>query len=130
MTFDATYADYVPNSMPDGWGITFEPLDSDDRRNFILAPTGRGDMRGEIFRRLGVKIPTDYSTAHCAYHPDPDLWFDYRRQAQALAICEGCPMRTTCIEEAEARRERGCVAGRSFFGPNAQPSYNVTERAE
>lgn len=100
MTFDATYADYVPNSMPDGWGITFEPLDSDDRRNFILAPTGRGDMRGEIFRRLGVKIPTDYSTAHCAYHPDPDLWFDYRRQAQALAICEGCPMRTTCIEEA------------------------------
>lgn len=37
--------------------------------------------------------------AACA-DADPDAFFDADREAEALAVCEGCPVRADCLDAA------------------------------
>lgn len=38
--------------------------------------------------------------ALCGSHPDPDLWFDPDREAEAKAVCSWCPVRSDCLTAA------------------------------
>ncbi|MGW2542612.1 WhiB family transcriptional regulator [Kitasatospora sp. NPDC001574] len=53
--------------------------------------------------------------ARCAKHPQPDNWFAPPRAAehhQARALCQGCPVRRQCLEDAvECRITEGIRGG-------------------
>lgn len=46
--------------------------------------------------------------ALCRTAPDPDLWMseDPSKQHQAKVICQGCPVRVECLEDAMANEPR------------------------
>lgn len=57
------------------------------------------------------RIPEWHKEASCSNHPDPDLWWyqSYRhedeqqlqilRMAEALSICNDCPVRELCLND-------------------------------
>ncbi|MFE7461614.1 WhiB family transcriptional regulator [Streptomyces sp. NPDC057554] len=49
--------------------------------------------------------------AACRAHPDPDLFFDEDREAEAAAFCGGCPVRADCLGHATDGDECGVWAG-------------------
>ena len=51
--------------------------------------------------------------ALCATHPDPDLWYDQSRTAEARAICAACPVQRACFVDA-MRVEAGAHSSRRF----------------
>lgn len=42
---------------------------------------------------------------------DPDIWYDRDRQAEARAICRGCPERQACLDWAITTEARGGIWG-------------------
>lgn len=45
-------------------------------------------------------------TGLCAGHPEPDLWFDPERFEEASRICNTCPFRVECKQEAVEHKEQ------------------------
>jgi hypothetical protein len=55
---------------------------------------------------------SSWTGAHClSGSVDPDLFFERKRSAQAIAVCEGCPQRIRCRQQAVAFGEKHGVWG-------------------
>lgn len=58
--------------------------------------------------------------ALCASAPDPDVWFDRSRRAEAVRICKACPVAELCDNRAtEVDAYRGVWAGQPHLRKTA-----------
>ena len=62
---------------------------------------------------LAAEAPTDWRAAAACREVDVEVFFaiDEASQREAIAICEGCPVRRECLEHAVANREQYGVWG-------------------
>lgn len=69
---------------------------------------------------------TDWRDDAACRGVDPELFFDPKREEQAFQVCDGCQVRTRCLEYAESLGNyagyplQGVWGGRRFAGKGSR----------
>lgn len=81
-------------------------------------PTFRPEVLNELIRAGWFDNPVpDFTEGACVDYPDPDVFFHGRKgMAEAMALCESCPIRKECLSWAKSSGQKYGIWGGEFMG--------------